>query len=187
MSRNRNRNRSQRLPVTPLVATQRSRKVTQKTVVNTCHVTGELRNYRLSVVTVDEGDRIHYPHEPGWLNGYRVALPLRLHVGTPDGIGAPRSSPQMQKYWGELWNGKPKQAAATYQETHWWALPWAERELFAYFPAEAVMIVLAVHRDGQSWDAAMQGSSMATADVVTLKREMARHIRQILRTSQQAA
>jgi hypothetical protein len=184
------RNRPQRIPFPPQAIQRRSRKIPRKTVNNTCHVTGELRNYALPVVTVDEGDRIHYPHEPEWLNGYRIALPLRIHVGTPDGMGAPQSSPQMKKYWGELWNGKPKrqaQSGPSYQETHWWTLPWAERELFAFFPDEAVQIVLAVRRDGQSWDAAMIGSSLPMGEIMALHREMARHIRQILRSQAQAA
>ncbi len=161
-----------------------------KKSVNSCHVTGEARDYRLPVVRVDEADRVYHPQhaEPERLNGWLVALPLILHSRKPDGTGAPQSSGPLVRYWDAgLPERRNRPQRLTYQEKYWWTPVWAERELFAHFDADAVDIVLAIVRDGQSWDAAMVGSTRAHADVGALLRKMAQHCQAIIRTEAIAA
>lgn len=162
-----------------------------KRSIDTCHVTGEARDYHLHAMFVDEGDRVFRPKntDPDRRDGWLVALPLILHSRQPDYTGAPKPSGPLLRYWqaGMPEHRKRSAQRLTFDEKYWWMPEWAERELFANFDHDAVYIVLSVVRDGQSWDDAMIGSNRAMSDVGALKVKMAQHCQALIRQTSIAA
>lgn len=71
----------------------------------------------------------------------------------------------------------------TLHETQWWTPEGMERALYAYFPRDMVHIVLAVRRDQQSWDAAMDGMPYSIDEVKFHMRVMAKFARRLIRSA----
>lgn len=170
-----------------MASNRKTTKPTQpKTSLNSDPLTGEWHGgmRRLSylpgavVMQVRDYDpsRREFPHQP---------IPLRIHSHVVKyHLGGPELSPDMSRYWNGPLAPPP---ARSYAHNHWWTPEWAERELRAFFPAEAVDIVLAVRRDGVSWDDAMIGASMAMGDVKWQMRRMAQHCRRVLKQQRASA
>lgn len=156
-----------------------------KTILNTCHVTGNRIDPCAVIMTIDEGDRTFVPKHPnpGELAGWLVALPLILHSRQPDYTGAPMPSGPLLRYWqaGMPEHRKNSAQRLTFDEKYWWMPEWAERELFANFDHGAVYIVLAIVRDGQSPDDANIGSGRAMSDVMALLIKMKQHCQALIR------
>ena len=180
-------------------------KAPPKTIMNSCHVTGERLRYDAQQMIVDDNDRIAYPRNPEprdltphsiYATGYRVSLPSRLHTRDTEGpLGGHTYAAPFIKFLdaGQLRKG-PRYASERlsrqdYAERFWWSPVWAERELRAHYPADVVDIVLSVRRDHADWDSAMVGSRRALSDVKQHMRQMADHCRVLIRqeTTQAAA
>ena len=173
-------------------------KAPPKTIIDSCHITGERINPALPVMRVDEGDRIAFLRNPDprdltphsiYVTGYRVSLPTRLHTRETEGpLGGHSYAAPFIKFMDA---GNPKQrkgrhsadglSRQEYAERFWWSPEWAERELRAHFAADVVDIVLSVRRDHQDWDSAMVGSTRALGDVQAQERLMCRHCRLLIR------
>jgi hypothetical protein len=166
-------------------------KLPAKTTLNTDTLTGERLSYRPGTVRLPtpDDDRICYPHgDPQWLNGYRVALPLRLHTRTPEGrLGAPTFGRRTMQYLASQDPRKVYQEHTEYELRNWWTPPWAERELYAFYDAEAVDIVLSVVRDAQTWEEATRGVQRPIAECKAIMRNMRRHCQRLITAGQRAA
>lgn len=69
----------------------------------------------------------------------------------------------------------------SHAERHWWVGEDAEREMRAYFPRDAVDVVLSVLRDGQEWGDALRQTDRGIAEVKVMMRQMRRHCKAIIR------
>lgn len=172
-------------------------KAPPKTIMNTCHVTGERLRYDAQQMIVDDDDRIAYLRNPDpgdliphsiYATGYRVSLPSRLHTRETEGPlgGHAYAAPFMKFMDAGMVRKGPRYASERlsrqeYAERFWWSPEWAERELRAHYPADVVDIVLAVRRDHADWDAAMVGSQRALGDVKAQMRQMADHCQMLIR------
>lgn len=181
----------------------RAPKVPPKTALNTDAITGERLTHIGPRVLVQDEDRIAFPKhaEPRDLHphsafalGYRVSLPYRTHQRQTEGrLGGNAFSGPIIKFWdaGDAPKAQPyrreRLSDADYAHRFWWTPMWAERELRAHFPTDAVDVVLSVCRDGQSWDMAMIGSTRAIGDVAAMKIQMKQHCQRILREMRPAA
>jgi hypothetical protein len=96
--------------------------------------------------------------------------------------GAPALHPSLE-HWLEAHARTTHRASQDWQQQHWWTPVWAEGELYAHFPAEAVTAVLSVRRDGQTWEQATRLSVLPMKTVITLERQMAAMCRQLARTT----
>lgn len=199
----RKRQRREAAAIVPFVPL-RVPKAPPKTTLNTDAITGERLTHTGPRVTVADEDRIlkpkHakspqdlHPHSAFAL-GERVSLPYRLHQRTVAGrLGDYVFAGPVIKYFDAGDASKPQPyrrerlSRDDYAYRFWWTPTWAERELRAHFPADAVDVVLAVCRDGQSWDMAMIGSARAIGDVAAMKIQMKQHCQRILREMRPAA
>lgn len=191
--------RRERETLPPLRLLPKAPTAPPKTTLNTCAITGERLTLSGARVTVADNDRIILPKRPDGphdLNphstfalGYRVSLPYRTHQRMVEGrLGGNAFAGPIIKYF-DAGTQPPKPqpyhrerlSDADYAYRFWWTPTWAERELRAHFPADAVDVVLSVCRDGQSWDEAMIGSERAMADVGAMKTKMKQHCQAVLR------
>ena len=117
--------------------------------------------------------------------GQRKPIPARLHSATVEGrLGGHAFSAAFQKYCEPP---KPANAPLPYEEKHWWANDWAEREMRALFPRDGDMvdIILWVRRDGRAWPDALEGSNRTIGEVKVVMRHMAKHCQAIMRMNAQ--
>jgi hypothetical protein len=111
--------------------------------------------------------------------GNRPCIPLRIHRHEPDGIlGGCQWTGAMLRYIGEetvlavsepnrLWN-------------EWWTHPNTERELYAYFDADAVCAILAIFREGADWDTQAERIGKPLAWLSKMCNRMERHMKRAM-------
>lgn len=115
------------------------------------------------------------------------AVPTKLHRNVVEGhLGGQVFSRAMLRFVDED-DMKSNAPTLTWAEKNWWVGEAAEREMRAYFPADIVDTVLAILRDGQSWDDAMLASDRNIKEVKVIFRQMRRHCRAVLRQQDTAA